>query len=67
MNPTEKASAILKLEQAIAVIQALPASTPCAECNHFKHAGNWCQFYSSAVPKENQPSGCNNWGTSIPF
>lgn len=48
-------------------LKALPASTSCKECAHFRPA-DICNEFDQPVPAEFQPQGCDSWTwDGVPF
>lgn len=67
LNPNEKAEWLKTLRRAVAIVEALPAVTPCAQCDHFDAASGHCGRWEAAVPTDAQPVGCDQWVEDIPF
>ena len=65
MTPSAKARAIKSLRDLVAMIEKTPAVTPCHQCANFNKG--YCEEWMSAVPDENQASGCDRWMEELPF
>lgn len=67
LNPDQKAEAIETLQNALKIIEALPASTPCHECDYFNPDDGYCDNHGERVPAGYQSAGCDQWVAGIPF
>ena len=64
LTPQRKADQIQCLRTALAIIEALPTRTPCAECVEFSEG--YCSFHKADVPPDFQLQGCPQF-TEVPF
>jgi hypothetical protein len=55
------------LQRALAIVQALPASTPCMACDHLDQPTGRCHVWQSVVPPEHRAAGCPKFEDTIPF
>ena len=53
------------LEEARAIVMALPTATPCTSCQHFEKGR--CAQADAAVPPDVQPTGCEAFNERIHF
>ena len=65
MTPTQKASAIAALIEAMRIVQALPEDRSCPGCDYFDKGA--CHKWGTPVPEEAQATGCDEWVEDIPF
>lgn len=68
LTPARKALEVRRLQEQLAVVQsrlqavqALPAQTPCAECQHFLKQSQQCLSWGSRVPEEYVGHGCERF------
>lgn len=64
-TPTAKQRAIETLNRALAIVNALPATTPCSGCGQFEDG--FCHHWKAKVPVDAQADGCEQWEEEIPF
>jgi len=65
-NPAQKQRMLATLEQAIAIVRALPEDRSCRGCD-WLGAGGVCGHWKVVVPAEAQAEGCERWIEGIPF
>lgn len=67
MTRGERDRKIAALHEAIAALETMPASTPCAECDHFNRDTGHCAKWNAPVPAPAQDAGCDQWDEAVPF
>jgi hypothetical protein len=53
------------LQEALAIVQALPATTPCRLCDYWQ--SDACSRWGAVPPADVQAAGCDEWVDEIPF
>lgn len=67
LTPSDKARMREALQEALAIVEALPERTPCKQCEHFEGAKSYCGHWQTHVPAEAQEVGCETWVPAVPF
>ncbi len=67
LTPTDKARMCQVLQEALAIVEALPERTPCYQCDHFDADKRSCGHWQTSVPADAQEAGCEAWEMAIPF
>lgn len=67
MTPAMRDRKIAALRDAIAVFEAMPVVTPCAECEWFAADSGRCGRWNTIVPEANRADGCPQWQEGVPF
>ena len=67
LTPSKKAAMAETLQRALAIVQALPAITPCSACDHLVQPTGFCRIWQSVVPPEHRAAGCDKFEDEIPF
>ena len=65
LTPNKKATMLETLQAALAIVDGLPAITPCRLCDYWQNKA--CARWHSVPPDDVQVSGCGEWVEGIPF
>lgn len=68
LSPAQKSEQLDALRHAMTVIEALPVTRACCNCEHFDKAGG-CSEFEAMPPADYQhgDNGCAQWMEEVPF